>query len=136
MYKQYWWYKSVQNFFFLLYASFLVYAVFFARRRRSINRRLLNLVPVKYQLYEFRYMHAADKFNFYSNLLGNIFLFMPMPFILIIFFRIKKNSSLLLTGFLISLGIELIQYIFEVGVADIDDIILNTLGIFIGICCY
>ena len=37
---------------------------------------------------------------------------------------------------LISLGVEILQYIFALGVADIDDLILNTIGGFIGIILF
>jgi glycopeptide antibiotics resistance protein len=61
---------------------------------------------------------------------------MPLPFILIFVFKIYKGSTIIFLGFLLSFTIELLQYIFEVGYADIDDIILNTLGTAIGYLCF
>ena len=81
-------------------------------------------------------MNDVGRFNYYSNLLGNIILFIPIPFVLAWYFKMNRFLPILFTGFLISLSIELLQYIFDVGVADIDDIILNTLGTFAGFFCY
>ena len=45
----------------------------------------------------------------------------------------KKTA---LTGFLISLAIEIIQLPFAVRASDIDDLILNTLGVMAGYGIY
>jgi hypothetical protein len=50
----------------------------------------------------FNHMADMGPFNYYSNLPGNIFLFMPLPFILIFLFKLRRFSSILLTGFLLS----------------------------------
>jgi glycopeptide antibiotics resistance protein len=129
-------FRIISFLFSLFYFSLLSYAVFFARRRRHIDRRDLNLIPAKNMIAQYRQMADMGAFNYYANLLGNVILFLPIPYIMIKVFRMKKFSSILLTGLLISFAIELIQYVFEVGVADIDDIILNTLGTCIGFVCY
>ena len=51
---------------------------------------------------------------------------------------IKKTSVRVYTIMiaLISLVVEILQYIFALGVADIDDLILNTIGGFIGIILF
>lgn len=123
-------------FFTLVYFSAVVYGVFFARRRRHIKKRDLNLVPVRNIINDYHQIKGTGVYNFYSNLLGNFVLFIPLPFILIWLFRMKNYCSILVTGLLISIGIECIQYIFEMGVADIDDVILNTLGTAVGLLCY
>ena len=123
----------------LLYFSFLIYAVFFARRRHHLDKRYLNLVPVKNTINGYSQISSTvnGTYNFYSNLLGNIVLFMPLSFILVLVFRINKISTVLFWGVLLSIVIEIMQFVFEVGVADIDDIILNTLGTVIGFyCCH
>ena len=70
------------------------------------------------------------------NVVGNIIIFIPMGLYLQIFNKNKKiiNSAALI--FAVSLCVEVIQYILEIGRTDIDDIILNTLGGFVGILIY
>lgn len=78
-----------------------------------------------------------------KNILGNLFLLSPMGFMLPMisrsFFPYKK---ILITGFIITLTIECIQlllsFLFGTGYRsfDIDDIILNVLGISIGFICF
>ena len=53
---------------------------------------------------------------------------MPLEYFLIELFKVKKFSINLLLSFGIILLIELFQYVFKVGVLDIDDLILCTFG--------
>jgi glycopeptide antibiotics resistance protein len=71
-------------------------------------------------------------FEFLGNILGNIILFIPFPFIAIHVFRMTGVFAILGIAFLLSLGIEVAQYYTGLGVADVDDIILNTAGAAIG----
>ena len=71
--------------------------------------------------------------HFFINLLGNILLFIPFPFVLVIVFNKKQPAYILLSAFLLSLFIEVMQFIFKSGVADADDVLLNTLGATIGL---
>ncbi|MFE4810512.1 VanZ family protein [Peribacillus simplex] len=67
------------------------------------------------------------------NTLGNILLF--VPFGICIAFKFKKqyrNFKIIITGFLFSLTIEVFQLFLSRRWTDVDDIILNTLGSFLG----
>jgi glycopeptide antibiotics resistance protein len=72
------------------------------------------------------------EFQFYKNLVGNILLFIPFALVVRSCFKIP-SAGIFLTGFFSSLLIELIQFVTYLGVADIDDLLLNTLGLLIGI---
>lgn len=66
------------------------------------------------------------------NIVGNIILFFPFGFFLP-FFRHSINwKFVLISAFIISAAIEITQGIFQVGVVDVDDIILNVLGVVAG----
>ncbi|WP_291573818.1 VanZ family protein [Clostridium sp. UBA4548] len=68
-----------------------------------------------------------------ENILGNIFAFSPLGFLLpLLFKKFYRLKSIFLTSFAISLFIEIIQLVFYLGSTDIDDLILNTLGSLIG----
>ena len=117
------------------YFLILTYIVFFARRRRHSYHHALNLVPLKV-FFDSKENSDTSFINYYSNLVGNIILFLPYPIILILVFKIHKFSTIIFLSLFLSFTIELLQYIFQVGVADIDDIILNTIGAVIGYVCY
>ncbi len=67
------------------------------------------------------------------NLIGNTTMFIPTGIMTPLIYK-KRNSfgKTVLTGFLISLTIEIIQLPFAVRASDVDDLILNTLGCMIG----
>ena len=66
------------------------------------------------------------------NLLGNIVVLVPLGFLLATMYqRLKWNRALLVSLFT-GVVLELLQVIFRSGIFDIDDIILNSLGVVIG----
>jgi len=122
------------------YFVILFYIFFLARRRPHptlfMNREPVNFIPLIYKLNTFSIYHTLnhqDKWVFYTDLFGNIILFMPLPFFLVFIFHVKKTGKTILIAFIISFCVELTQFIFSIGVADIDDIILNTLGAITGV---
>jgi glycopeptide antibiotics resistance protein len=85
----------------------------------------INLIPFK-GMTEFG-VHG------FVNIFGNIFIFMPFGFLVALFSqKEKKTKDTILAGTGISLIIEIIQ-IFVMRSMDINDIILNTLGTFLGL---
>jgi glycopeptide antibiotics resistance protein len=119
-----------------LYFLLLADAVFFIGRRRHQGARYVILNPVHgftNQLKAFKADEKGDALNYFSNLLGNIALLVPYTFILIILYNYRNYRLVFLSAFLISVCIEILQYIFRVGVADINDVILNSLGALSGI---
>ena len=72
---------------------------------------------------------------FYRNVIGNIVLFIPFGFLTSYYLDLDKKRYNLLLTLLIAVTIELIQL--KIGRAfDIDDIILNIVGSFIGYLLY
>ena len=69
-------------------------------------------------------------------LVGNIAWFVPFGFLLPILSTRKNLFAVVAGGFLLSLFIESIQFIFYKGVAELDDLILNVLGVVIGYIFY
>ena len=70
---------------------------------------------------------------------GNIVWFIPFGLLLPLCSRTNKNHPFLwviFSGFYLSMCIEFLQFTFGVGVAEIDDLILNTLGCAIGYLIY
>lgn len=72
---------------------------------------------------------------FLLNLLGNIILFMPFGALGYALSGTPANKfRVIITAFFFSLSIELLQLVFMIGVYDADDVLLNTLGAYLGIC--
>lgn len=72
-----------------------------------------------------------------ENLLGNIFAFSPLGFLLpLLFEKCNKIKNIFLISFWISFFIETIQVTFSLGSCDIDDLILNVLGSLLGFGIY
>lgn len=62
--------------------------------------------------------------------LGNIAFF--VPFGVLVYMLLIDVRRTVLVGFLASLAIEIAQYVFALGYSDIDDLLMNTLGAFLG----
>lgn len=91
--------------------------------------RLVNLLPLN----AYRYWVRVGSWRvFWVDLLGNLVCFCPFGAFLALR---RPDASLLrpaLAGLSLSVCIELSQYLLGVGVADVDDLVLNTLGVAAG----
>lgn len=117
--------KLSQIIIFIYYIVLLFNMVIFARYN---NIDSYNIIPFK------EIIEQISNGNVYSiiiNIFGNLLIFMPLEYFLIALFKINKLPLNLLISFLIILTIEIFQFIFKVGVFDIDDIILCTTGMMI-----
>lgn len=78
----------------------------------------------------------ADKTMLSGNLLleriFNILLFLPVGALLYLLLKSHKLLYTILLGFVVSITIELMQYVFNKGVADIEDVICNVIGLTFG----
>jgi len=75
----------------------------------------------------------------YRSMLMNVFLFVPPGLAFPFLFGGGTAKRILLTtliGFLLSMTVEAIQYFGNLGMAETDDVICNTLGTAIGCCAY
>lgn len=98
--------------------------------------RSVNLIPFN-SIREYIYGSSAivKKFAF-GNVVGNIAIFIPLGIYLPLFKKDKRLIINLLFIFIVSLFVEIIQGVLGIGASDIDDIILNCLGGWIGILGY
>lgn len=131
---------SVSRVLFVLYIIFLAYFLFFSERYgRTItsDEYRYNLVLFKEVRRFILYRKEVGFESFIVNIFGNILAFAPFGFVLPI---ISKNNRKLLNITLLSLEfsltIELIQLIFKVGIFDVDDLFMNTLGGTLGGICF
>lgn len=64
--------------------------------------------------------------------LGNVVMFIPFGFLGWIFPQLKNLKSLIITFVSAIVIVEALQYFSRLGVFDVDDVILNTFGVFLG----
>ena len=86
----------------------------------------INLIPFKDLFVNI----SRKNWYFVLQMLVNIFMFVPFGVFLYIGGINTRKTCLF--GFLLSLGIEVFEYVTGRGIFDIDDLILNTLGALIG----
>ena len=67
------------------------------------------------------------------NLLANIFIFVPCGVYITLFKKGKGIWKNVLWVFVISMVVEIVQFITKFGIGDIDDVILNSIGGLIGV---
>lgn len=80
---------------------------------------------------EYRGMLRRDFWMFVYLFGGNIGWFVPIGFYKV-FYEERNVLPTVLRGFLLSLFIEVMQYVLGKGVTEIDDLVLNTFGVFLG----
>ncbi|MDQ0193609.1 VanZ family protein [Paenibacillus wynnii] len=98
--------------------------------------RSINLIPFN-SISEYISGSSANLKKFaFGNVVGNILIFIPLGVYLSLFKKNKRVIINLLFIFIVSLFVEIIQGLLGIGTADIDDIILNGLGGWIGILGY
>lgn len=91
----------------------------------------MNLVPLV------NLLDYESKKDLLLNIIGNFALFIPTGIVTPILYRnLDSLKKVTLTGFLISLTIEIIQLPFAVRASDVDDLILNTAGCLLGYALY
>jgi len=75
--------------------------------------------------------------NFVVNILGNVLAFTPFGFLLPMLKRSYRRFIVIaILSVLFSLAIELIQLYTKVGVFDVDDILMNSIGGILGYIAY
>ena len=112
----------------IIYTIMIFNLTLFTRRIGEIR---YNLIPLKTIS---DYIINIKKYNLREiiiNIFGNIFIFMPVQYLIIKIFELKKSKIIILIDLIILLSIELSQLITHTGIFDIDDIILNLSGMLI-----
>lgn len=124
---------------FIIYLIVMCYILFFMEwRSRSTNGEIrYNAVPFR-EIKRYLRLISSMPYIALMNLLGNILIFMPFG-ALVTFFRREKCFIVLrvtVVSCALSCAIEILQLVTRVGSCDIDDVILNTIGGFLGSLVY
>lgn len=116
----------------LLMLSFIIYilCLFYVVTFQDVSWSSHNFIPFNEIL---RYDIGSG--IFYKNIFGNMLLFVPYGVFISKYVNLKQPVVLVIIAFITSLSIEVIQFLIG-RVFDVDDIILNVVGCFIGFTIY
>lgn len=99
----------------------------------STDRLQPQLIPFKTIVFYIQNVQAVYDW-FFKNLAANILMFMPFGFLCPFLMKKehRKGWRVALAGCLLSTFIEIFQYVAAIGQCDVDDVILNVIGVCIG----
>ena len=118
----------------IFYTSLLTYWMIWGFGRRQMDEFRYNLKPF-YTISRYIKYCLNDPHIWVINLVGNVCVFIPFGFLVPAVFggKIKKTILISFCGLVI---LECAQLISRKGMFDIDDFILNLLGVLIGYTIY
>lgn len=115
---------------FTFYYSITLFYGFFLIRDPYDGSRFVNFIPFNF----FKIMEAGEyEYEYIFLFFGNIAIFLPLGVLLAVMLKNRRRKILIAAPFIASVGIETVQFIFKLGWADIDDVILNVIGFYIGV---
>lgn len=126
--------KKLYKVFIFPYALLLLYLMLLGFGREQSNYHIIRLIPIISTI-EF-IQNASSTKHIITNILGNIILFIPFGLLKWIFPKIDDFKTLLFHFLSVIIIIETLQYFTRMGVFDIDDLFLNTFGLWLGYLLY
>lgn len=121
----------------IMYVVFLVYMLIGRNVSVWSNALMSEVMPYRINIVPFRTIREYIEMLFVSdinkdiplmNLLGNLFMFFPMGFLLPLYKKNKNCKNFILSMMSILIFKEFLQFVCGKAVFDIDDIILNMIG--------
>lgn len=114
----------------LPYTLFLLYLMFFGMGRYQYDDNIVRMQPIISTIWFIE--GTISWFEIVKIVLGNVVMFIPFGF-LGWFFPYLQDLKKLFIAFVSAIVIvEALQYFSRLGVFDVDDIILNTFGVYLG----
>ena len=123
-------FRKIYRIFILPYTIFLLYLMFLGFGREQHEANIVRLLPFVSTILFVQNTTSWE--SIIINLLGNIIMFIPFGFLGWLnakYFSFKKLIMDFLSALII---VEALQYLTRLGVFDIDDLALNSLGVWIG----
>jgi glycopeptide antibiotics resistance protein len=122
--------QLIFGWFLVLYLYLMFGSTVFSRVPTATSQANLNL------FWEYRSMLAMHSWSYAKQIFLNIAMLMPVGFLFPLAKGKRCFGQALLFGFICSLSIEVMQYIFHCGMFEFDDIFNNTLGTLLGYVVY
>lgn len=124
---------------FVLYILFIIYFLIFSDwyGRSGVSEEYrYNLILFQEIKRFWRYRKQLGLFAMFTNLFGNVIIFMPFGFFMPMASRYESFFSSVFYSFGLSLCVETFQLVTKVGSFDVDDLLLNTIGGMAGYILY
>lgn len=122
-----------------VYSCSLIYWMFigFGRSDHHSNEYRYNLIPFETIRRYIKYYDHFNNLTWVINLFGNVGVFIPFGMLLpLIIVRFRSLPKLLLGTLIVLIMLEFLQMILRVGSFDVDDILLNMIGVSVGFVFY
>ena len=115
------------------YTFFLLYLMFFGFGRTQMDDNIVRLQPIFSTISFIQNNLLWNRFlSIFINVFGNIIMFIPFGFLGWVFPKFQNFKELLFSFLSVLIIVEALQYFSRMGVFDVDDILLNSLGVWIG----
>ncbi|WP_313028303.1 VanZ family protein [Soonwooa sp.] len=122
--------KTTYRILIIPYTILLLYFMFLGFGREVMSINIVRLTPLASTI-----QFVENSFflkDILINILGNFLMFLPFGFLAWIFPKFYDFKTLILSFLFVLIIVEALQYFTRLGVFDIDDIILNSIGMSLG----
>lgn len=115
------------------YTLFLLYLMFLGMGRFQYEDNLITVEPIFSTI---KFIQGAKSWKeIVIIVIGNIVMFIPFGFLGWIFPKLVSLKSLIFTFISTITIVEALQYFTRMGIFEVDDILLNTFGVYLGWLC-
>ena len=126
-------YSKVYKILIIPYALLMIYLMLFGFGRTQYDDHIVRLNPITSTIIFVKHNLLWQNYkNIIINILGNIVMFVPFGFLGLLVPKYNELKVLLMSFLSVLLVVEAVQYFTKMGVFDIDDVLLNTLGVMLG----
>lgn len=122
--------KKIYKAVILPYTLFLLYLMFLGMGRFQYEDNLITVEPVFATI---KFIQGAKSWkDIVVIVVGNVVMFVPFGFLGWVFPKLNDFKTLIFTFISSIVIVEALQYFTRMGIFEIDDIILNTFGVYLG----
>jgi glycopeptide antibiotics resistance protein len=104
--------------------------MFFGMGRLQYENHIIRIKPIISTVWFIQ--ETISWFDIIKIVLGNVIMFIPFGFLGWVFPQLNNLKRLIITFVSTIVIVEALQYFSRLGVFDVDDVILNTFGVFLG----
>jgi len=123
-------FRKIYRIFIFPYTIFLLYLMFLGFGREQHEANIVRLLPFVSTV--FFVQNTTSWESIIINLFGNIIMFIPFGFLGWLNAKYFSFKKLIVDFLSVLIIVEALQYLTRLGVFDIDDLALNSLGVWIG----
>ena len=123
-------FRKIYRIFIFPYTIFMLYLMFLGFGREQHEANIVRLLPFVSTIIFVQNTTSWE--SILINLFGNIIMFIPFGFLGWLNAKYFSFKKLIVDFLSVLIIVEILQYLTRLGVFDIDDLALNSLGVWIG----